>query len=92
MCREFCHGLKGGSVAGHTNSTDGGTWHKIESIIPEILFKYTQIFIFLKSHHFGKCSHLIVLYIIGYDDISWRPHDLPITKPGKSSHPQPSQD
>ena len=27
---------------------------------------YTQIFLFLRSHHFGKCSRLIFLCIIGY--------------------------
>ena len=42
------------------------------------LFNYTQIFPSLKSHHFGKCSHLILLYIIGYN-ISWRSHDPPST-------------
>ena len=36
---------------------------------PEFLSNYMQIFLFLKSHHFGKCSHLIFLYIIGYDNI-----------------------
>jgi len=33
------------------------------------------MFLFLKSHHFGKCSHLIFLYIIGYNNILWIPHD-----------------
>ena len=28
-----------------------------------------------KSHHFGKCFHLTSLYIIGYNNISWRSHD-----------------
>src|SRR6218665_1304214 len=37
---------------------------------------YTQIIVFLNSHHFGKCAHLIFQYIIGYN-ISWRPHDSP---------------
>src|SRR6218665_3576296 len=30
---------------------------------------------FLQSHQFGKCFHLILLYIIGYNNISWRPND-----------------
>ena len=52
----------------------------------EFLFKIgpTQIYLFLKSHHLGKCFYLIVLYIIGYNNISWRshhPHD-PIPKYG----------
>jgi len=34
---------------------------------PEFLFNYTQIFLFLKMQHFGKYSHLICLYIIGYN-------------------------
>ena len=38
----------------------------------ELLFIYTQICLFLKCHHFGKCSHLVLLYIIGYNDILWR--------------------
>src|SRR6218665_375969 len=42
----------------------------------EFLFNYTQISLFLKSHHLGKGSHLIFLYIIGYNNISWRPHNL----------------
>ena len=29
----------------------------------------------MKSNHFGKCSHLKFLYIIGYNNISWRPHN-----------------
>jgi len=45
----------------------------IEGIIPEFLFNFTKIILFLKSHHFGKCSHLIFLYIIGYNN-SWRSH------------------
>ena len=32
-------------------------------------FNYTQIVLFLKSHPFGNCSHLIFLYIIGYNNI-----------------------
>ena len=39
----------------------------------ELLFNYMQIFLFLKNHHFGKCSHLQFLYIIGYIYISGRP-------------------
>jgi len=42
---------------------------------PEFLFNYTQIILFMKSHRFGKCSHLIFLYIVGYTNISWRLHD-----------------
>jgi len=41
---------------------------------PECLFNYTQIFLFLKVTTFGKCSHLIFLYIIGYDNI-WGMYD-----------------
>src|SRR6218665_1318608 len=39
---------------------------------PEFLFNYTQIIVFLKSSRFKNCSHLIYLYIRGYN-ISWRP-------------------
>ena len=56
----------------------------IDGIISGILFRYTQIILFLKSHQFGKCSHHIFLYVIGYN-ISWRPydpHDPPIPKSG----------
>jgi len=31
----------------------------------ELLFNYTQISLFLKSHRFGKCSDVISLHIIG---------------------------
>jgi len=41
----------------------------------EFASNYIKIFLFLKSHHFGKYSHLIFLYIIGYDIISWRLYD-----------------
>ena len=48
---------------------------------PGILFlNFTQIFLFLKSHHFRKVFSiydiLIFLYIIRYDNISWRPPTL----------------
>ena len=33
--------------------------------------------LFLKSHHFGKCSHLILPYIIGYNNI-WDPTTQPL--------------
>src|SRR6218665_88251 len=29
----------------------------------------------MKSHQFGKCTHLIFLYIIEYNSISCKPHD-----------------
>ena len=76
-------GLKsGGCGSGFGNL---GSWvlkvHQMEarSIIlrvslEEFLFNYTQIIIFLKSHHFGKCSQIVFLYNIGYNNISWRPH------------------
>src|SRR6218665_1643609 len=32
-------------------------------------------FLFLKSHHFGKCSYLILPFIIRYYNISCRPND-----------------
>jgi len=48
-------------------------------------FNYTQIILFLKRHRFGKCPHLIFLYTIGHNNISWRPHDIPIPK---KSRPQ----
>jgi len=38
--------------------------------IPTFLFNYIQVFLFLKSHHLGMCSHLKFRYIIGYDNIS----------------------
>src|SRR6218665_682846 len=40
-----------------------------------------QIFLFLKNLHLGQCPHLIFLYIIGYNNISWRPHDPSFTTP-----------
>src|SRR6218665_1390975 len=39
------------------------------------------IILFLKSHHLGKCSHLTFLYIVGYNNISWRPHATPRPQP-----------
>ena len=45
-----------------------------------LVVAYTQVILFMKSHHFEKCSHLIFLYIIGYN-ISWRPHDPTIPTP-----------
>src|SRR6218665_624969 len=48
------------------------------------LFNYTQIIQFLKSHHFGQCFHLIFLYIIGYNNISWRPMTTPVPPIPKS--------
>ena len=45
------------------------------------LFNYTQIIQFLKSHHSVKCPLLIFLYIIGYNNISWWPHDFPTYLP-----------
>src|SRR6218665_2194858 len=33
----------------------------------ELLLNYTKIILFLRSHHFRKCSYLIFLYIIGYN-------------------------
>jgi len=68
-------------------STDGGTHHMIEGIIPGIYIYYTQIVLFLRSHHFGKCSYLTFLYIIGYNNISKRPHDPPIPKSGGRDPP-----
>ena len=50
---------------------------------PEFLFNYAQIIQLVKSHQFGKCSHLIFVYIIGYNNISWRPHD-----PSMIPHPK----
>ena len=46
----------------------------IEVSSPKFLFNYTQIILFLKSHYCGKCSHLMFLYIMGYN-ISRRPFD-----------------
>jgi len=50
------------------------TWLRVSS--PEFLFNYTQIilFLFLKNHHFVKSYHLISLYIMGHNNISWRPN------------------
>src|SRR6218665_371045 len=50
---------------------------RIEGIISRIFISYTQIFIFLKSHHFINCVHLIFLYIIRHNNISWRPPQSP---------------
>jgi len=54
---------------------------------PEIFILYAQICLFLQSHHFGKCSHLISLYIIRYNNISRRPHTAhsPLTTPTTKS-------
>jgi len=57
-------GLKTGCLVGPTNSTDIAQdlgYHPHKS-----LFNYIQIFLFLKSHHVGKCSHLIVPYSVHY--------------------------
>ena len=69
-----------GRVVGPISSTDRGTYHRIEGMIPGILCNFPQI-LFLKSRHFGKCSHLIFLYIIEYI-ISWRLHSPPIQNSG----------
>jgi len=47
---------------------------------------YTQTFLFLKTYHFVKCFHLIFLYIIRYNKVSWRPHEHPSQSLG--SRPQ----
>src|SRR6218665_1950572 len=47
-----------------------GTQPIFEGIIP-FIFNSTQIILFLKSHHSGKCSRIPV-HIIGYN-IPWRP-------------------
>jgi len=54
---------------------------------PEFFFNYTQIILFLKSYHFGKCSHLIFLYTRGYNNILLRPRD----PPSKNLGPQPQE-
>lgn len=51
--------------------------HSIEGIV----FKNFYIIIYKYVHFgsvttFGKC-YLVILYIIGYDNVSWRPHDPP---------------
>jgi len=38
-------------------------------------FNYTSLQIFFEVIISGKCSHLIFLYIIRYDNISWRSHN-----------------
>ena|SRR6218665_2492129 len=47
-------------IVGPKSSTDGGTWHRIEGISsPEFICNnYTHICLFLKSHHFEKCSYI----------------------------------
>ena len=82
-------GLKSVGVVGPKISTDVCTYStglKVSS--PESLFIYTQIFLFMKSHHFVKCSYLTFLHITGYTNISWRPrnpaHDSSIIKSGWS--------
>ena len=45
------------------SATARSTWLRVSS--QEFIFNYTQIILFLRSHHFGECSHLIFLYIIG---------------------------
>src|SRR6218665_1647967 len=69
-------GLKSVGVVGPKISTDVCTYStglKVSS--PESLFIYTQIFLFMKSHHFVKCSYLTFLHITGYTNISWRPRN-----------------
>jgi len=61
----------------------------IEGIIQEFLFNYRQIILFLKSHHSGKWSHHIFLYVIGYNNISWRLHDpTPKSERSRTTNPQ----
>jgi len=39
-------GFENWGAVGPKNSTDRGTWHMIEGIIPEFLFDYTQNYLF----------------------------------------------
>jgi len=71
-------GLRTGGVVSLKSSTDGGM--SVSS--SEFLFHCTQICLFLKNHHFGKHYDLIFLYIVGYNNISWWPHDQSISKSG----------
>jgi len=51
---------------------------------------FIQLYTNLRNHHFGKCSHLKILYIIGYIAISWTPM-IPIPESGRCD-PKPSKD
>jgi len=42
-----------------------------------LLLNYAPIFLLVRSDDFGKCSHLILLYVIEDNNISWRPHNPP---------------
>src|SRR6218665_3911209 len=54
----------------------------------KFLLNYLQIYLFMKITSFGKCSHFKILCIIGYSNISWRPHN-PHTKIWGSRTPNP---
>ena len=55
------------------------TWLRVSS--PEFVFNIHSSFNFYKVTKFRKCSHLISLYIIAYNNISWNP-TTPIPKSG----------
>src|SRR6218665_1736941 len=58
---------------------------------PEILFNIYKSFFFLKSHHFGKCSHIILLYILGYN-MSWNPATSPTPRIDAYAYTHQAQD
>ena len=66
---------------------------EFKSIVPgKFYLIYTNISISAKTpttRHFGKYSHL---GIIGYHDISWRPHDPPLQNLGIATPPTPRID
>jgi len=82
-------GLKTGVVGPKVQQLEARSiWFRVLST--EFLFNNTQIILFLKSYHFGKCSPLIFLNIIGYNNISWRPHNHPTSPIPKSGGHDPS--
>ena len=64
-----------------TQQTDPHTCSTGLRASPRNVYSITQIFLFLKSHHFDKRPHLIFLYIIGY-----RPNN--ISRRLKDPHPK----
>ena len=62
------------------SSTDGGTDEQRIEGIPSRNFYFISTTLYFS----GMCFHLVFLYIIGYNEFSWRPHNpTPPTHPPK---------
>jgi len=82
----------------NVQQTERSTQHRIESIISGMFIYCTQIFLFMKSHRFGKCSqfssHIPVHYrnIVIYHGDPYDPTHDPIPKAEGLQLPTPRID